>query len=490
MSQDNQYDYDLIVIGGGSGGLSASKRAAELGAKVACFDFVKPSSQDTTWGLGGTCVNVGCIPKKLMHHASLLKDEIQDAKRYGWNVNVLKLGNDWERLVEGIQDHIGELNFGYRKQLMERQVTYLNRYASFVDEHTIKGVNARGDEQLYTAKYFLIATGCRPSLPDVPGVREYAITSDDIFSMEDREPGKTLVVGASYVALECAGFLAGLGYDTTVVVRSILLRGFDQQMAEHIGEYMVEHGVKFIRPATVEKIEKQEDGQLLVTWNLNGETSSDLFDTVLYATGRAPAIDDLGLDIIGVERDSHGKIIASDSDQTNVPHVFAIGDIASGRLELTPAAIQAGKFLSRRLFSPGYKKVMDYNLIPTVVFTPIEYGSIGLPEEAAIKKYGEDDIEVYHTYFKPLEYFVPDRPDNQCYLKLVCVISENERVVGFHYVGPHAAEVTQGYALGMRLGATKEDFDDLVGIHPSIAEEFTTLDITKRSGLKAERDGC
>jgi len=247
--------------------------------------------------------------------------------------------------------------------------------------------------------------------------------------------------------------------------------------------------VKFIRPAEPSRIIKLEDGQLHVFWEIEGVEYSDIFDTVLYATGRAPVIDDLGVENIGIQRDRSGKIIVNEADQTTVDNIFAIGDIASGRLELTPSAIQAGKLLAKRLFS-GSNVLMDYSLIPTTVFTPIEYGAVGLSEEDAIAKYGHDNIEVYHSYFKPLEYFVPARPDNQCYCKLVCLIPSGNKVVGFHYLGPHAAEITQGYALGIRLGATKDDFDDLVGIHPSSSEEFTTLEITKRSGMKAERDGC
>jgi len=466
-----------------------------MGAKVACFDFVKPSTQDTEWGLGGTCVNVGCIPKKLMHHASLLHDEMKDAKRYGWSVNLLQVKNNWERLQEAVGEHIQSLNFGYKNQLLERNVTYLNRYASFVDNHTVKGVDRRGNEALYTAKYIVVAAGGRPMLPDTPGVKEYAITSDDIFWKEEN-PGKTLVVGASYVALECAGFLEGLGCDVSVMVRSILLRGFDQQIAEMIGTYMEKRnedgqieGVKFIRPAEPSRIEKLEDDKLQVFWQHEGTEHSDIFDTVLYATGRAPAIDDLGLEIVGIKRDRVGKIVVNEADQTSVPNIFAIGDVASGRLELTPSAIQAGKLLAKRLFGNS-TVLMDYHLIPTTVFTPIEYGACGLGEEDAIAKYGEENIEIYHSYFKPLEYFIPERPDNQCYCKLICHIPENFKVVGFHYLGPHAAEITQGYALAIKMGATKDDFDDVVGIHPSSAEEFTTLDITKRSGLKAERDGC
>eukprot|EP01090_Pellita_catalonica_P014947 TRINITY_DN391_c0_g1_i3.p1 TRINITY_DN391_c0_g1~~TRINITY_DN391_c0_g1_i3.p1 ORF type:complete len:278 (+),score=57.01 TRINITY_DN391_c0_g1_i3:39-836(+) len=237
--EGRKYDYDFVVIGGGSGGLSAAKNAARLNAKVALFDFVRPTPIGTTWGLGGTCVNVGCIPKKLFHQAALLGDNVEDAKKYGWDVE--KKGHNWSKLIDGILDHISSLNWGYRAQLTSDKVKYYNARARFVEPHKLECTDRAGDKFFVTGEKFLIAVGGRPSYPrNTPGA-EKCITSDDLFSME-KAPGKTLVVGASYVALECAGFLAGLGYDTTVMVRSIFLRGFDQQIAEQIGKYMGEHG--------------------------------------------------------------------------------------------------------------------------------------------------------------------------------------------------------------------------------------------------------
>ena len=265
QESSHNYDYDIVVIGGGSGGLAASKEAARLGKKVAVCDFVVPSPAGTSWGLGGTCVNVGCIPKKLMHQAALLGEAVQDAKSFGWEVEKKEVKHNWTKMVEEIQSHIGGLNWGYRVALREKEVTYLNEFAEFIDEHKLKTVNKKGKEKEITADKFIIATGGRPKYPDIPGV-EHGISSDDLFSLP-HNPGKTLLVGASYIALECAGFLAALGCDTTVMVRSILLRGFDQQMAVKIGDYMEEHGVNMIRecvPSSIERIEEGAPGKVKV----------------------------------------------------------------------------------------------------------------------------------------------------------------------------------------------------------------------------------
>ncbi|KAL6055650.1 Thioredoxin reductase 1, cytoplasmic [Balamuthia mandrillaris] len=488
----HSYDYDLVVIGGGSGGLAAAKEAAILGKKVAMLDFVVPSAQGTSWGLGGTCVNVGCIPKKLMHTAALLGEALHDAKEYGWEYGEITPTHNWNKMVEAVQDHIGSINWGYRVELREKTVTYLNAYGTFLDPHTIQCTDRAKKVSQITAQHFLIATGGRPTYPDFPGAREHCITSDDIFSL-DHAPGKTLVVGASYVALECAGFLKGVGFDTTVMVRSILLRGFDQQIAEQIGSYMECHGVKFIRPAVPTKVEQLESGKLRVTYRHGQEEASEEYDTVLLAAGRTPETSKIGLDKAGVKTEPNGKI-PTVNEQTNVPHIFAIGDIihdtvSNTSLELTPVAIQAGQLLARRLYAQS-KVTMDYRNVPTTVFTPLEYGAIGYSEEAAIAKFGEENIEVYHTYYKPLEWTVSHRDDNACYVKLVCNLADNERVIGFHVLGPNAGEVTQGFAVAIRCGATKNDFDMTVGIHPTVAEEVTTLSVTKRSGEEAQKKGC
>ncbi|XP_053318728.1 thioredoxin reductase 1, cytoplasmic [Spea bombifrons] len=491
--RDNSYDFDLIVIGGGSGGLAASKEAAKYNKKVLVLDYVTPSPTGTKWGLGGTCVNVGCIPKKLMHQAALMRQALKDSHKYGWQVDANTVQHSWEAMTDSIQNYIGSLNWNYRVSLMENKVKYENGYGEFVEPHKIKSTSSRGKVKYFTAGKFLIATGERPRYLGIPGDKEYCITSDDLFSLPYC-PGKTLVVGASYVALECAGFLAGLGLDVTVMVRSILLRGFDQQMADKIGEHMEEHGVKFLRhfvPTKVEQIEAGTPGKLLVTaQSADGTEITGEYNTVLLAIGREACTRKIGLDIPGVKiNEKTGKIPVNDAEQTNVPYVYAIGDVLEDKLELTPVAIQAGRLLARRLYGDSTVKC-DYVNVPTTVFTPLEYGACGLSEENAISKYGEENIEVYHSYFWPLEWTVPARDNNKCYAKIICNLKDNEKVVGFHVLAPNAGEITQGFAAAIKCGLTKDQLDNTIGIHPVCAEIFTTLTVTKRSGDSILQSGC
>ncbi|XP_039337242.1 thioredoxin reductase 3 [Mauremys reevesii] len=487
------YDYDLIVVGGGSGGLACSKEAAALGKKVMVLDYVVPTPSGTSWGLGGTCVNVGCIPKKLMHQAALLGQALQDSRKFGWEYDE-QVKHNWETMVEAIQNYIGSLNWGYRVSLREKTVTYVNAYAEFIEPHKIKATNRKGQETFHTAQTFVLATGERPRYLGIPGDKEYCITSDDLFSLPYC-PGKTLIVGASYVALECAGFLAGIGLDVTVMVRSILLRGFDQEMAERAGAYMETHGVKFIRkfvPTQIERLEEGMPGRLkVVAQSTEGpEIVEGEYNTVLIAIGRDACTRNIGLDKIGVRiNEKNGKIPVTDEEQTNVPHVYAIGDILDGKLELTPVAIQAGRLLARRLFGGSFIKC-DYVNVPTTVFTPLEYGCCGLPEERAIEGYGKENIEVYHTLFWPLEWTVPGRDNNTCYAKIICNKHDNNRVIGFHVLGPNAGEITQGFGAAIKCGLTKELLDETIGIHPTCAEVFTTMEITKSSGKEITQAGC
>ncbi|KAG9508589.1 Thioredoxin reductase 1, cytoplasmic, partial [Fragariocoptes setiger] len=497
--------YDLVVLGGGSGGLAASKEAAaHYGKKVALVDFVQPTPKGTTWGLGGTCVNVGCIPKKLMHEAALVGERIEESHYYGWGQacdgepfvvgTTEKVGNvkhNWQQMVDRVQANIKSSNFKYRVEMREKKVNYINAYGRFIDSHTMELTNKKGEKSHISADTFIIATGERPRYPDnCEGSSEYSITSDDLFSLP-YNPGKTLVVGASYVALECAGFLAGLGNDVTVMVRSILLRGFDQEMAEKVGKYMSDHGVHFLRPCVPTKIEQIKEGEpglyrVIATDNMRTLTRE--YNTVLFAIGRQPGTSGIGLEKAGVHVNPKTGKIPTKHEQTNVEHIYALGDVLEFRAELTPVAIDAALKLVRRLYG-GQTKTFDYINIPTVVFTPNEYGCVGLSEESARAKYGDDGIEVFHTYFKPFERGLNERPVD-CYAKLICVIKEKMRVVGFHYLGPNAGEVTQFVPLAIKLGATKADFDDLVGIHPSSAELFTNMTVTKRSGESPYPRGC
>jgi thioredoxin reductase (NADPH) len=331
----------------------------------------------------------------------------------------------------------------------------------------------------------VVSVGGRPNYPNTPGAKECCISSDDIFSL-DHDPGKTLVIGASYIALECAGFLHAFGYDTTIMVRSILLRGFDQQIAGLVGQHMEKQGIKFIKKKTPSSFEKTDNGKVKVTY----DGGSDEFDTVLLAIGRYPDLEGVNLAAAGVEvHPKSGKILTK-NEQTNVEHIYAIGDCIDGVPELTPSAIQAGRLLARRLFNNG-KVLMDYEDIATTVFTPMEYGVIGLSEEIALERYGEKDIEVYHVHWKPLKWCVdPEIEGPFPYAKIICVKSQNQKIVGFHYLGPNAGEVTQGFGAALKLGITYDQLVETVGIHPTDAETVVGLTITKSSGESPSPPGC
>ncbi|KGL95278.1 Thioredoxin reductase 1, cytoplasmic, partial [Charadrius vociferus] len=456
------------------------QEAAKYEKKVLVLDFVLPTPLGNSWGLGGTCVNVGCIPKKLMHQAALLGQALQDSRKFGWQFTE-EVKHSWMTMTEAIQNYIGSLNWGYRVALREKKVTYENAYGEFVGPHTVKATNKRGVEKLYTAERFLIATGERPRYLGIPGDKEYCISSDDLFSLPYC-PGKTLVVGASYVALECAGFLAGLGLDVTVMVRSILLRGFDQDIANKIGEYMEEHGVNFIKEfVPIKGVELSVTKTTSGLWRLDDlpfeEKTQDLNLTwqstekqcSLYMHAVTDVAERNCCDVLNKWKFRTGKIPVNDEEQTNVPYIYAVGDILQDKLELTPVAIQAGRLLVQRLYAGATSKC-DYANVPTTVFTPLEYGACGYSEETAVEKFGEENIEVYHSHFWPLEWTVPSRDNNRCYAKIICNIQDNERVIGFHVLGPNAGEVTQGFAAAMKCGLTKEQLDNTIGIHPVCAE--------------------
>ncbi|KAI9907386.1 hypothetical protein PsorP6_004712 [Peronosclerospora sorghi] len=490
----DSYDYDLVVIGGGSGGLACSKEAASFGAKVCVLDYVKPSPQGTTWGLGGTCVNVGCIPKKLMHQSSLIGEILHhDAASFGWKVQSQDgglPGFNWNQLVSSVGSYIRSINFEYKVELRSKQVKYENFLGSFVDPHTLHLWHPRKGTKQITTRHVVIAVGGRPRALTCPG-SEHAISSDDIFWMK-KEPGKTLVVGASYVALECAGFLKGMGYSVKVMVRSILLRSFDQDIAHKIGDYMeVQSGIEFIRKTVPLSISKLESDQLLVKWiSEDGEACEEIFDTVLTATGRDPDVSKLCLDKAGVKLNEMTGRIWVRNEQTSTPNIYAIGDVIDAP-ELTPVAIQAGRLLSRRLYN-GSSVQMNYDKICTAVFTPIEYGCCGLSEDESKERFGEGNVEVYHKNFVPLEWTLATtrKSAESCYVKVICDKTRDNFVLGFHYLGPNAGEVTQAIGLAMQVGFTHDELMDTVGIHPTTAEAFTTLEITKSSGGSTTGGGC
>lgn len=480
------YDYDFFVIGGGSGGLAAAKTAGEMKIKTGVADFVKPSPAGTTWGLGGTCVNVGCIPKKLMHISALYREMQTDARRLGWET---KSCHSWNDMVTNVNNYIKSLQWSAKTDLRSNNVKYYNKYATFVDAHTIKLDDMKGNVEQVTAKNILIACGGRPSYGDYPGSKECCISSDDIF-WQKKPPGKTLVVGASYIALECAGFLAAFGFDVTVMVRSILLRGFDQDMANMIGDYMENHGVKFAKQMVPSSFEKMADGRVKVFVN-NAEYG--IYDTVMMAVGRNGCANQLEVKNAGLEYlEKNGKLKVNEADQTAVPHIFAVGDVIDGQPELTPVAIQAGRRLVKRLFANS-KQLMDYTDVATAVFTPIEFGTVGLSEEDAKKKLGKEKVIVYHAVGMALDWNLAEEGDerskDQGYIKVVCDKTAGEKVLGVHILGPHAGEMIQGLAVAIKVGFTKEHLDDCVGIHPTFAETYTTLTEVKEEGAPPPKKG-
>ena len=497
------YTHDFAVIGGGSGGLAAAKEAARLGAKVVLFDHVSPSHRGTTWGFAGTCVNVGCIPKKLFHYSSLLGESIHDMQQAGWKSAIqTHPTHDWAEMVSTVTNFIRKLNFSYRIGARSAGVEYINSRARFAnpnDENVLE-YELKGESKQVKAKYVLIAVGGRPTIPSTIQGIEHAITSDDIFYLKTA-PGRTLVVGGGYIAMECAGFLTGLGYPTTVAVRSKPLRNFDTQMADKIHSIMYELGTEFLIGRTPVSLTRPGGPNSALTVEFDDGSRSE-YDTVLLATGRSPATKNLNLPS-KISPCEDGKLIADSKTNlvNNTLSVFTVGDCLKGSPELTPVAIKDGEFLARRLFGPNPSIFFDKKFIPTTVFTPSEYGTVGLSEEAAISQYGKDNVESYLYEWPSLERaaFHREKPinrradeadieqGNNCFTKLVCLKdssgqSGNERVVGFHFIGPNAGEVTQGFALAVKLGASKEDFDSLVGIHPTDAEALCSLSVKRSSG--------
>ena len=492
IKNPNAPDYDLIVIGGGSGGLVAAKEAAKIGAKVCLFDYVEPSPKGTTWGLGGTCVNVGCIPKKLMHNAGNIGETLlNDLSCNGWNINN-KVKHDWESLVDNVNSHIGSLNWNYRMSLKTNQVTYINAFASFKDSSTVKYLDPNSNHTKYlTAKHYIIAIGGRPRYPDIPGIN-LAITSDDIFKLPS-SPGKTLVVGASYVALECGGFLGSLGYKTKIMIRSIPLRGFDQDMAEKVVSYMENTDIcEFIRDSVPNSLEKTEGGMIKVIYQHHEQLITEEFDTVLFAIGRQINSKNLELENLKTNP-SNGKLIVTENFKTNIPNIYVIGDAVQDSLELTPIAIKQGKDLAKLLFEPSdidnqHNQLIN-NYVPSAVFTPLEYGFVGLSKLDADNKYGSDDYETFHSYFTPLEWRVTEREHNSCYCKIL-VLKQTDMVIGLHILAPNAGEIVSGFSVALNMGLTRKTLQESVAIHPTISEELFKLDISVSSGLSPTDSGC
>jgi glutathione reductase (NADPH) len=443
--------FDLIVIGGGSGGIAHARRAAEYGAQVAVVECGP---------LGGTCVNVGCVPKKIMWYTASRMHELTHAGDYGFDVTVN--GHDWAAVKERRDGYVRRLNGIYERNLDNSGVTYLAGAARFVDEHTLSVA-----EEQYTADRIVISTGGRPLVPDIPGA-EYGITSDGFFELEER-PQRVLVVGSGYIAVELAGVFNGLGSDVQLVVRKdSILRDFDVMLSELLMDAMSKDGIALDVGVVPASVEKTDEGLML--YSEDGRSFGP-FDAVLWAIGRAPNSAELDLDKAGVSVDEAGFIPTDMFQQTNVEHIFALGDV-TGRAALTPVAIAAGRRLADRLYGGMRGRHLDYELIPTVIFSHPPIGTVGLTEAQARAQHG-DDVAVYTSGFIPMYYALGEYKQRSM-MKLITVGAE-EKVVGCHIIGDGADEMLQGFAVAIRMGATKADFDDTVAIHPTNAEELVTM---------------
>ncbi|XP_037820046.1 thioredoxin reductase 1, mitochondrial [Lucilia sericata] len=483
MSIVPHFDFDIIVIGGGSGGLACAKEANELGAKVLCIDYVKSTPKNTSWGIGGTCVNVGCIPKKLMHEAALLGEAIHDATSYGWKItNEEDITLNWNNLVTEVQNQIKSTNWIIRVELRTKNIKYLNGTASFIDNHTIQVKMKDGSQVKHTGHYIVIAVGLRPVYPNIPGAREYGITSDDLFSWP-KPPGKTLIVGAGYISMECAGFLRLFGFDVTVMVRDKILRNFDRQMVNIITDSLKERGIKFLMPYKPLKVEQLETGRLLVKYeNVKlHKKETDTFDTVIWATGRKGELEDLNIEAVNLKTDDN-LLVVNEEECTNVENIYAVGDITKGRPQLTPVAVMAGRLLAQRLFSHSSQK-LNYENVASTLFTPLEYAFVGMSEETAIQKFGEENIEIYHNHYNPLEFSLPEKVVEFCYIKIIAQREGQQLILGIHYVGPNAGNVMQGFSVAFNCGLNTEILFNTVGVNVTNAQEITSTYITKRSGL-------
>jgi glutathione reductase (NADPH) len=443
-----QFDFDLFTIGGGSGGVRASRVSGSLGARVAIAESGR---------FGGTCVNVGCIPKKLFSYAAHFREEFEVAADFGWSAPEPRF--DWSTLLGNKDREIARLNGVYERLLASAGVTILRGRAALIDPHTV----ALGGKR-YSAKHILVATGSRPQLPQIPG-REHAITSNEAFHLE-RLPRRALVVGGGYIAVEFASIFNGLGVETTLAYRGArLLRGFDEELGERLGEEMAKKGVRVrlrCNPASIAK----RPGALEAAFE---DGSGGEFDLVMFATGRRPNTQGLGLEAAGVRLGADGAVRVDRYSKSSVDSIHAIGD-ATNRLNLTPVATAEGMALARTLFG-GEPTAPDHENVPTAVFADPNLATVGLSEDKARERHGA--VEVYKTSFRALKHTLGTR-EERIFMKLV-VDARSQRVLGAHMIGPEAGEIIQGIAIAVKLGATKAQFDATIGIHPTAAEEFVTL---------------
>ncbi len=445
--------YDYLAIGGGSGGIASINRAAMYGQKCALIEAKE---------LGGTCVNVGCVPKKVMWHAAQIAEAIHlYGPDYGFDTTVNAF--DWKKLVANRTAYIDRIHNSYDNVLGKNKVDVIKGFARFIDAHTVE-VNG----ETITADHILIATGGRPSHPDIPGA-EYGIDSDGFFDL-DAMPKRVAIVGAGYIAVEIAGVLNALGAETHLFVRKHApLRSFDPMIVETLVEVMNTEGPSLHTESVPKAIVKNSDGSLTLQLE-NGKEF--IVDSLVWAIGREPATDNLNLAMTGVKTNDNGYIDVDKYQNTNVAGIYAVGD-NTGAVELTPVAVAAGRRLSERLFNNKPEEHLDYSNIATVVFSHPPIGTIGLTEPEAVEKFGADNVKVYKSSFTAM-YSAVTQHRQPCRMKLVCVGKE-EKIVGLHGIGFGMDEILQGFAVAIKMGATKKDFDNTVAIHPTAAEEFVTM---------------
>ena len=446
-------EYDYIVIGGGSGGIASANRAAMHGAKVILFEGKE---------VGGTCVNVGCVPKKVMWYGAQVAETLHRyAGEYGFDVTINKF--DFAKLKANRQAYIDRIHGSYERGFDSNGVERVYEYARFVDPHTVEVAGER-----YTAPHILIATGGHALYPNIPG-SEYGITSDGFFEL-DEVPKRTAVIGAGYIAIEVAGVLNALGSDTHLFVRKDRpLRTFDKDIVDVLVDEMAKSGPTLHTHANATEVVKNADDSLTISFD-NGETIT--VDCLIWAIGRAANTSGFGLEKTGVKLTEKGTIYSDEFENTSVPGIYALGDV-TGKLDLTPVAVKAGRQLSERLFNNKADAKLDYTDVATVVFSHPVIGSVGLTEEKAIAKYGEENIKVYKSSFNPMYTALGDNRQPST-MKLV-TLGEDEKIIGLHGIGYGVDEMIQGFSVAIKMGATKAYFDNTVAIHPTGSEEFVTM---------------
>lgn len=444
------YEFDLFVVGAGSGGVRAARFAAGFGAKVAVAE---------SRYLGGTCVNVGCVPKKLLVYGAHFAEDFEQASGFGWSLGEASF--DWATLIANKDREIHRLNGIYRNLLVNSGVTLIEGHAKLTGPNEVE-VNGKR----HTAKHILIATGGWPQIPEIPG-HEHAITSNEAFFLKEL-PKRVLVVGGGYIAVEFAGIFHGLGAQTSLLYRGdMFLRGFDGSVRKHLHEELTKRGMDVQFNADIARIDKQADGSLKAILK-DGRTL--IADCVFYATGRRPMLDNLGLENTGVKLDKRGFVEVDELYQSAEPSVLAIGDVI-GRVQLTPVALAEGMAVARRLFKPEQYRPVDYKMIATAVFSLPTIGTVGLSEEQAIEE--GHKVQIFESSFRPMKLTLTDCQERTL-MKLV-VDADTDKVLGCHMVGPEAGEIVQGLAIAMKAGATKHHFDETIGVHPTAAEEFVTM---------------